>query len=252
MSTQTRHTMHTSTSHQKSARDTRESLRPAHSPVLLPARLRETIPNEEFDYQTLMQVLQAYSSPRDKVTDLLAKGIIVRVKKGLYVFGASYRRRPIMREVLANLVYGPSYISLEYALQYHGLIPEAVETMTSVTTGRSRRFQTPVGSFTYRMIPLRAFRVGMDLAEAEGGASFFIATPEKAIADKLVAEKGMTMRDVSMVETYLMENLRIPPVEIGRLDARRVGPIATAYQSRRVALLRDLVVAANSKRNGAH
>jgi hypothetical protein len=102
------------------------------------------------------------------------------------------------------------------------------------------------------MIPLRAFRIGMDLAQVEGGASFFIATPEKAIADKLVAERGMTMRDVSMVETYLVENLRIPAAEIGRLDAGRVAPIAAAYQSRRVALLGDLVRGANRERNGAH
>ncbi len=59
-------------------------------------------------------------------------------------------------------MYGPSYISLEYALQYHGLIPERVEAVTSVTTGRSRRFASPVGLFTYRSIPLSAFRTGMD------------------------------------------------------------------------------------------
>ena len=117
-------------------------------PDLLPTHLRGLIPREEFDYQTLNQGLRGYASPRDKITDLLRKGVVVRVKKGLYVFGPAFRRRAFSREVLANLLYGPSYISLEYALQHHGLIPEAVETLTSVTTGRSRQFRTPLGAFT--------------------------------------------------------------------------------------------------------
>jgi len=71
--------------------------------------------------------------PRDKISDLLKKGTIIRVKKGLYVFGEDNRKKPYSKEILANLIYGPSYISLDYALQYHGLIPERVEAVTSVT-----------------------------------------------------------------------------------------------------------------------
>ena len=72
----------------------------------LPTRLRQLIPREEFDYQTLLSYLQGYDYPRDKITDLLRKGVIIRVKKGLYVFGELYRRRPVSREALANLMYG--------------------------------------------------------------------------------------------------------------------------------------------------
>jgi hypothetical protein len=78
--------------------------------------LRQRIEHEEFDYQILLDALREYSNPRDKISDLLDKGVIIRVKKGLYVFGVQYRRRPIVREILANLIYGPSYLSLEYAL----------------------------------------------------------------------------------------------------------------------------------------
>ena len=225
------------------------NMKPAHSrsgktppaPMQLPGRLREAIPEEEFDYQTLMQVLKDYAAPRDKVTDLLEKGIIVRLKKGLYLFGQPYRRRPISREVIANLLYGPSYISLEYALQYYGLIPEAVETLTSVTTGRSRRFRTPVGSFTYRSIPLRAFRTGMDLVQADDGRSFLIATPEKALADKLVAERGTGIKDVPAMREYLAEDLRIPPGELRRLNRERLEQIAVSYRSRRLTFLAQLL-----------
>jgi hypothetical protein len=222
---------------------------PAKSPhpSLLPGRLRDAIAHEEFDYQTLLHCLATYAFPRDKITDLLERGIIIRIKKGIYVFGPLYRRRPISREIIANLLYGPSYISLEYALQFHGLIPEAVETLTSVTTGRSRRFRTPIGSFTYRMIPLRAFRTGMDLVEREKGLPFLMATPEKALADKLVAERGMDIRGLRAMREYLYDNLRIPPEEIRRLDPRRLEEIGNSYRSRRLVLCARAVEEAQRK-----
>src|SRR5512136_3222497 len=101
--------------------------------------LRARIDGEEFDYQTLLDSLKQYERPRDKITSLLRRGAIIRVKKGIYVFGPKHARRPFSREILANMIYGPSCISLDFALQYHGLIPERVESLTSVTTGRGRR-----------------------------------------------------------------------------------------------------------------
>ena len=92
--------------------------------------LRQQIARDVFDYQQLVTCLSQFSKPRDKIRRLLASGEIVRIRKGLYAFGAPLQRAPISRELLANLIYGPSYISLDYALSYHGLIPERVETVT--------------------------------------------------------------------------------------------------------------------------
>lgn len=64
--------------------------------------------------------------------------------------------------MLANLIHGPSYISLEYALS-HGLIPERVSTVTSVALGRSRKFDTPVATFTSHSLALPCYAVGADL-----------------------------------------------------------------------------------------
>ena len=153
--------------------------------------LLKSIPYEEFDYQTLLDSVHVYARPRMKISGMLAGGDIVRIKKGLYILGESLRRRPYCRELLANLIYGPSYISLEYALHYHGLTPERVEIVTSVTCGRSRAFDTPVGVFSYRMIPLEAFRTGMDRVELDDGRSFLIAIPEKALADRIVADRAL-------------------------------------------------------------
>ena len=76
--------------------------------MVLSIPILNQIPREEFDYQTLVDVLKGYSRPRNKIEDLIHKGVIVRVKKGLYVFGNDYRRRPYSKELLANLIYRTS------------------------------------------------------------------------------------------------------------------------------------------------
>lgn len=205
------------------------------------ALLLKSIPYEEFDYQTLLDAVHGYARPRMKISAMLAKGDIIRVKKGLYILGEPLRRRPFCRELLANLIYGPSYISLEYALHYHGLTPERVEAVTSVTCGRSRTFATPVGTFSYRMIPLEAFRTGMDRVELDDGRSFLVAIPEKALADRIVADRGAGISTQKELHEYLLSSLRIDPGGLRELDPVRVAEIARAYRSRRVKLLADLI-----------
>jgi hypothetical protein len=204
-------------------------------------KLRKTTPWEEFDYQALLSALQDYAYPRDKITDLLAKGIIVRVKKGLYVFGDAYRTRPYCREILANLIYGPSCASLEYALHYHGLTPESSVTLTSVTTKRARQFQTPVGLFLYRTIPEAGFHVGMQRVELGDGRAFLLAGPEKALADKLRSDRGLHLRTRRGCLEYLLDSLRIAPADLARLDIDLLENIASTYESQRILLLTDCV-----------
>ena len=78
----------------------------------MPDALRNRILYNEFDYLTLLSALRDYRYPRDRITKLLRQGTIIRVKKGLYVLGEGERRGPVYKEILANLIYGPSYISL--------------------------------------------------------------------------------------------------------------------------------------------
>lgn len=205
------------------------------------ARIRENIPQEEFDYQTLLVALGNYARPRDKISDLLDKGIIIRVKKGLYVFGDGCRRTPYSADVLANLIYGPSYISLDYALQHYGLIPERVEAVTSVTTGRSRRFLTPVGLFIYRMIPLRAFQIGMDRIEIGDGKGFLIATPEKALADKIYEDRGTGIQTQNDLIEYLDKNVRMDLSEVGKMNPDTLEAIADRYRSGKIRTLGKVV-----------
>jgi predicted transcriptional regulator of viral defense system len=202
--------------------------------------LRKKIAGEEFDYQVLVDVLRDYEHPRDKITAMLRQGVIIRVKKGIYVFGEKYSRGPFSREVLANMIYGPSYVSLDYALHYHGLIPERVEAVTSVTSGRGRRFSTPVGLFIYRMIPLKAYQIGIDQVQIEGGRPFLIATPEKALADKIHDDRGTGVRTQEEMKDYLLKNLRVDAEGLAKLDAEVFGLIADRYRSKKIRLLSDV------------
>ena len=203
--------------------------------------VRNRIPAEIFDYQTLTDALKGLSSPRDKITDMLRQGIIIRVKKGLYVFGEKYKRYPYSKELLANLVYGPSYVSLDYALASYGLIPEGVEALTSVTPNRPRRFSTPVGLFIYRQIPARAYEEGVVRVEEEHGQAFLIASPEKALADKIVSVRGARIASVMQMSRLLEEDLRIDVAALRPLSAQRIGEFAVRYRSLKLRHLGGLL-----------
>ncbi len=103
--------------------------------------------------------------------------LIVRLKKGLYTL----RETNLPEPYIANKLYEPSYVSLEFALSYHGVIPETVYEITSVTSKPTRRFETVGKVFTYRRIKKEAF-TGY-LSEKQRGFTFHIAEPEKAWVD---------------------------------------------------------------------
>jgi hypothetical protein len=168
---------------------------------------------------------------------MLRQGVIIGVKKGLYIFGDKFRRHPYSKELLANLVYGPSYVSLDYALAYYGLIPERVEALTSVTPNRPRRFSTPVGLFVYRRIPAGAYEAGMARVEAEHDQAFLIATPEKALADKIVSVRGPRIASIREMGRFLEEDLRIDPGSFRSMSAERFDEFAGRYRSLRLRRL---------------
>jgi predicted transcriptional regulator of viral defense system len=197
------------------------------------AQIRRNVAGEVFDYQVLLDALAGYRKPRDRITRLLASGTIVRVKKGLYCFGEAFRKKPLSREYLANLIYGPSYVSLDYALSHHGLIPERVETVTSVTTRRSRDFETPFGAFSYRMLKGSRYAVGAIL-ETLDKTPFLMASPEKALVDKVWTDKRFSGLRLSDYDPYLFDDLRIDRQALSRLDDSRLQIIATAYDSAKI------------------
>ena len=191
------------------------------------SNLRNSVLTEEFDYNFLRHVLNEYKNPRVKINDLLKKEKIIRVKKGLYVFGPELAREPYSKETLANLIYGPSYISLEYALSFYGLIPERVETVTSVTNKRNKFFKTPIGVFSYRYINPSIYAYGITLYEMDKYHSILMATKEKALSDMLYFTDKMT--EQAQLENYLIENLRLELGEFIGFNKKQVKRLAALY-----------------------
>ena len=181
------------------------------------AVLLDRAPNEELDYGFVMDCLRSYKNPRVKLSHLLKIGALIRVKKGLYVFGQRCARKSYSLMVLANMMYGPSYVSLEWACQYYGLIPENVTTVTSITTQRSRRHQTPLGLFTYDHQPMKVYPIGVCLAQVSDRQTALIATKEKALVDLLVVRRGRFVSKKQFHET-LFDDLRVEEDDLAGLD----------------------------------
>jgi hypothetical protein len=120
-----------------------------------------------------------------------------------------------------------------------------------VTTGRSRRFITPVGLFIYHRISPAAFPVGVDRVQIEGGRAFLMAVPEKALADKIQDDRGTGIRTQDDMRKYLTQNLRIDVESLEKLKANTLAVLAEQYGSRKLQLLHK-VVARLQKSGGSH
>jgi len=206
------------------------------------SQLRNLIPFEVFDYQVIMVALSRYRKPRDIVSRLVRECKIVRIKKGLYCFAENYRKSPISRGYLSNLIYGPSYVSLDYALSYYGLIPEAVYSITSVTMRRSCRFNNLFGLFIYQKTPESKYSCGITLTTEGIDTSYLIASPEKALVDKIWFDKRFSGRNKSEFRNYIYTDLRIEVEDLIKLDLSELYKISNSYNSLIVSNLFEFVV----------
>lgn len=108
-------------------------------------------------------------------------GKLIQLKRSIYVLAEEYRKLPLREQFIASILKRPSYISLEKAFEYHGLIPEAVPVYTSVTTKHPAAFKSKVGVFSYRQIKKTLFW-GYEPIIIDKQAAF-MASPEKALLD---------------------------------------------------------------------
>jgi len=187
----------------------------------------------EFDYSLLIQALRDYKKPRDKIRALIRNKDIIRVKKGLYVLGRDYNK-PYNKFVLANLIYGPSYITGQTALAFWNMIPERVELIISMTTKRKKQFETPVGKFSYLYCPKTAFSIGVQLEDAGDQKNFLIASPEKALCDITATQTHISTRN-EMKE--FLELMRLDFSVYKNLDFSLLEEIKAGYHRQRIKLL---------------
>jgi hypothetical protein len=179
--------------------------------------------------------LRDYKKPRDKIRGLLRNNDIIRVKKGLYILGKEYNK-PYNKFVLANLIYGPSYITAQTALSFWNMIPERVELIISMTAKRKKRFETPVGRFSYLYCPQKVFNIGIQLENAGDQKKFLIASPEKALCDMTAIQTHLSTKN-EMRE--FLELMRLDYSVMKKPDLSLLEKIKTGYRRKSVKLLVD-------------
>lgn len=160
------------------------------------------------DKEVLYSQFDELKQPKDKITDLEKKGLVIRIKRDLYVVSKKVHHLELSRELIANHLYSPSYVSLESALAYHGLIPERVFSLRSVSLKTYKKYETPLGVFEYIKVPDRYFQVGIHQEIVNEAYCFLIASPEKALCDLIVSTRNLRIQSVSAIRTYLEEDIR--------------------------------------------
>jgi hypothetical protein len=169
-------------------------------------------------HQLLTSILKDYKRPNDKIKALRAHGFLQSLKKGLYVAGPNIRSSKPENRLLANHIYGPSYVSMDTALAYYGLIPERVYEVASMTMKPSKTFHTPLGTFSYTHLPLPYYAFGLHMTRLSDTQRAIIASPEKALCDKIIATSGIQLRSTVQARDYLVDDLRMDETALRGLD----------------------------------
>ena len=172
--------------------------------------------------QILMGILKDYKRPYDKINDLVRQDALIPVKKGIFVPGPLLHLISPEPFLLANHLFGPSYISMETALSYWGLIPEKVFEISSATTRRSESYDTSTGRFSYSHLTLPYYSFGQQQVTLAERQVALVATPEKALCDKLVTTSGLLFRSLVQLKEWLLEDMRMDKDVLRQLQPRLI------------------------------
>ena len=173
----------------------------------------------------------AAGARRALVHRAVAHDEVLRLKPGLHCLAPIYRRSHAHPFVVAAMLHFPSQVSLETALAHHGLIPEAVHQVASVTAQRSRDFDTPLGHFVFRCVPCDDLRAGVHATRVDDDAWSFVATPLRAIADLVYLRRGVTWQRDGL--GFLTESMRIEPEDLAALSLEPLDAICASLHSKR-------------------
>jgi len=199
-------------------------------------------PSRIIEHSTISQILSnlGYNRINDKIVQLKNKGILTALKSGLYLYNPVYDEAFVSKEIIANLLLGPSYISFDYALWYHGLIPESVHEVQSATTKRSKSYSTPLGVFSYKQVKKELYNIALEIHDSKGG-NFIIASKEKALCDKVYYTKDIPIRSKSAMFAFLEDDLRIDLDELVESDIKVFGEYYKVTKSKKIALLQKII-----------
>jgi len=137
----------------------------------------------EFPVITLPEIRKSFPDFDTKnLINWQKKGYVIKLRNGYYLFSETKTDENRLFQI-ANKLYDPSYVSMESALNYYGIIPEAVYSVQSLSTRKTDEFTTTVGAFTYRTIK-KVLYFGYHLIR-DGATTFRMASREKSLLDFL-------------------------------------------------------------------
>ena len=183
----------------------------------------------------LLDEYSKYSKPHDKIKNLVKSKKLIPIIKGLYETDST-----VPGHYLAGSICGPSYLSFEFALSIYGLIPEAVYTFTSASflKRKYKEYKTPFGYFTYKDVPKSVYPLSVKTVN-ENGYTFQIATPEKALCDKLYSMPPL--QNKTQLQKLLFEDLRIDENAFYKLNKEDIEILAKSYKNTNVTLLAKVI-----------
>lgn len=186
-------------------------------------------------YSMIIEELNEYRAPENKLARLVQAGTYTPIVKGLYE-----TEKTTPGYLLAGSIYGPSYLSFDFVLSRYGLIPEAVYAFTSATFEKKKKkqYNTPFGTFLYRDIPSAAYPYGIEHRK-EGDYYYQIALPEKALCDKLYALPPV--HNKKEIDYLLFEDLRVDVDEFNNLDRGILLELCDLYQSTNLKMLKKIL-----------
>lgn len=185
-------------------------------------KLLSTFEGQPITHQILTSILHQYKRPNDKIKSLKEKGIIKSVKRGIYIPGENTNMQIPESSLIANHIYGPSYISMETALSHYNLIPEHVYAVTSMTIKPSKDFRTSIGLYSYSYLPLPYYAFGIKNVILQENQRVIMASPEKALADKIGTTHGVILRSMNNAQNYVFENLRMEQSDLKDFDTKQM------------------------------
>ncbi len=164
-------------------------------------------------YQRYPVIKSSYFSLEEKpayvrrlVSEWSKKEWLIELRRGMYLINEEHILKKVERFTLANLLYEPSYVSLESALSFHGMIPEGVPQIMSVGTRKTARFINALGTFSYSNI--KESLLWGYTKQKLGAGTALVATPEKAVLDLIYLRKGELKSSDEVIASLRLDNLR--------------------------------------------
>ena len=191
------------------------------------------------NYSYLLDYYHEYSNPKMKIVQQCKKGELIKLKQGLYLSWNALDAG-IPMGLIANCLYGPSYVSFAYALRMYSMIPEDVPNPTSATFSKRRRkrYDTSICSFFYRDVPVAAYQLEIVYVQS-GKWRYLAASKEKALCDELSTIPGI--RSKKTLHSLLFEDLRIDENIFESLDFPVLKRLAPLYRSTTLDAFLDLI-----------